>query len=385
VATIGVVTIKQELMAQSASLTNLEEIMKGFIYILAVFMLIGCEVTWRTKRANIKPPPNDGVPVFYDWYEDPDSGLDCESLKGRYYPKGNDELFRAIIRSLEFQNFNVGTMTEFFSDHDGIGLDDEEQKEFIHLSYSCAYLSQGVITFTHKKVGKIRRIKLQNMPTLGELEDAEDFYTKSFGCLLDKECKPPKLKLSSKQEEPEEPEPATEVKKEGCKPGDRACLETERVEAPVSGPDAKLDRDKFLELLNAYRAEKSLEPLAYDDRLDSAAEGWAEYHADLEDLSSPKLYHKHGKSNPAKRVKAEGYNPSALAENLARVESIDPNFLLVQWKNSPDHDKNLLRPNVKHAGISCVYAPLEDETIAPWVCVLNLGDEKTSKAKKKKK
>ena len=144
-------------------------------------------------------------------------------------------------------------------------------------------------------------------------------------------------------------------------------------------PDDKslVDRPFFLTLLNAYRKTKELQDVAYNDKLDAAATKWAEHHRDNNIKS---VVHIHNGSTPAKRVQEAGYNPSVVAENLARIVSPYMFELFDRWQKSKEYGKNMLAKDAKDIGLDCIEAPA-GENLGKYVCVLVLASQKEPKAR----
>jgi uncharacterized protein YkwD len=63
-----------------------------------------------------------------------------------------------------------------------------------------------------------------------------------------------------------------------------------------------------------------------------------------------------GGSDPLARVIAQGYDPAALAENIAAGHA-SAQATFGDWQNSADHNANMLDPGVTETGIGRAYNP----------------------------
>lgn len=125
-----------------------------------------------------------------------------------------------------------------------------------------------------------------------------------------------------------------------------------------------LDPEKALALINQYRADKRLKPLKLNAQLTAAAKAHARDLAKWDRISH---FGSDG-SNPWDRVKRTGYNASLAAENVGTGQ-ITFDEVLRGWKNSAGHNKNLLLPDARHAGLALVQDP-RTEFKSFWTLVL---------------
>lgn len=116
--------------------------------------------------------------------------------------------------------------------------------------------------------------------------------------------------------------------------------------------DTSLNTEHARDLINAYRKQKGLKPLALNAELTAAAKSHSKDLAKWDRISH---YGSDG-SNPWDRVKRAGYNARVAAENVgtgqASIEEV-----LKGWQESPGHNKNLLMADVEHMGIALVQDP----------------------------
>lgn len=134
-----------------------------------------------------------------------------------------------------------------------------------------------------------------------------------------------------------------------------ACMETGVMPPrPAGRPEAppQLDPEAARAAINAYRAGKSLRPLALDARLTAAAE------AHVRDLARHDRISHMGSdgSNPWQRIKRTGYAPRLAAENVAAGQATLAETVQ-DWKDSPTHNANLLNAEATQMGIAVAYDP----------------------------
>lgn len=114
----------------------------------------------------------------------------------------------------------------------------------------------------------------------------------------------------------------------------------------------KLEAERAMALINAYRREQGLKPVTLNSELTAAAKNHSKDLAKWDRISH---YGSDG-SNPWDRVKRAGYNARVAAENVgtgqATIEEV-----MKGWKESPGHNKNLLLPDAQHMGIALVQDP----------------------------
>ena len=114
----------------------------------------------------------------------------------------------------------------------------------------------------------------------------------------------------------------------------------------------KLDFEKALEDLNAYRRSKNLPSLQYDDRLNRASEVHAR------DLAAAGIISHTGTdgSGHGDRIQRQGYYFSIAGENVATGQ-LSWDAVFAAWQKSPGHNENLLRDDVTEFGLALVYEP----------------------------
>jgi hypothetical protein len=116
---------------------------------------------------------------------------------------------------------------------------------------------------------------------------------------------------------------------------------------------AQSQEAEFLKLLNAYRAEHGLGPVAITPKLTKAAL-W------MSTDMAEKDYINHTDSqgrDPFQRMSDLGYTFNTYkGENLAAGQK-SAQEAFIGWKNSPGHNANMLKPEFKAIGIARVYNP----------------------------
>jgi uncharacterized protein YkwD len=125
-----------------------------------------------------------------------------------------------------------------------------------------------------------------------------------------------------------------------------------------------LDPQRARDLINKYRREKGLKPLALNAQLSEAAKA---HSRDLAKWDRISHYGSDG-SNPWDRVKRAGYNAKVTAENVGTGQ-IDFAEVLRGWKDSPGHNKNLLMSDASEMGLALVQDP-KTEFKSFWTLVL---------------
>lgn len=117
---------------------------------------------------------------------------------------------------------------------------------------------------------------------------------------------------------------------------------------PTSG--VALDEDAAAAAISRYRAQHGLGPVVIDSRLIEAASLQAASNARIGRLS-----HESGGAFGDRMAEA-GFAKGYTAENLsAGSESFDQ--VLDRWKASPQHNRNMLIPQMKRVGMARVDAP----------------------------
>ena len=115
---------------------------------------------------------------------------------------------------------------------------------------------------------------------------------------------------------------------------------------------APLDRDAAVQMVNRYRAEHGLGPVAINPKLNEVAE------AHSEDLASGDRAAHEGSdgSDPWKRVERSGYYPRIAAENVGAGQRTLAE-VFKGWQDSPSHNDNLLLKGALDMGIALKHAP----------------------------
>jgi len=125
-----------------------------------------------------------------------------------------------------------------------------------------------------------------------------------------------------------------------------------------------LNPELALKIINDYRREQGLKPLALDAELTAAAKS---HSRDLAKWDRISHYGSDG-SNPWDRVKRTGYRARLAAENVGTGQ-IDFQEVMRGWKTSPGHNKNLLLADATHMGIALVQDP-KTEFKSFWTLVI---------------
>jgi uncharacterized protein YkwD len=115
---------------------------------------------------------------------------------------------------------------------------------------------------------------------------------------------------------------------------------------------ASLDANEALRLINDYRLQKGLPPLALDPHATAAADALAKDMAKHDHMSHI------GPSGQdvGKRLITAGYTYRLAAENVGVGQS-SLQETIEGWKKSPPHSRNMLLPGAKHIGIAYEYKP----------------------------
>jgi len=119
-----------------------------------------------------------------------------------------------------------------------------------------------------------------------------------------------------------------------------------------STPPTPLDVNIAVVDLNAYRRLHGLGPVVFNAKLTAASRVHAE------DLAAHGTISHSGTdgSGHGERVQRQGYYFSIAAENVATGQKSWAKVFQA-WKDSPDHNENLLRSGVTDFGIALVYEP----------------------------
>lgn len=125
-----------------------------------------------------------------------------------------------------------------------------------------------------------------------------------------------------------------------------------------------LNPERARDLVNQYRAEKGLKPLRLNAALTEAAKA---HSRDLAKWDRISHYGSDG-SNPWDRVKRTGYKPKLAAENVGTGQ-VSFDEVLVGWKESEGHNKNLLIADAREMGLALVQDP-KTEFKSFWTLVI---------------
>ena len=120
----------------------------------------------------------------------------------------------------------------------------------------------------------------------------------------------------------------------------------------LAAPGARIDAASAQDMLNAYRANAGLAPVAIDQRLMAVVEREARAMADAN-----RVDHAIARGNALKnRLDAEGYAHAEAVENVsAGYYTFAEAFS--GWRDSRSHNENMLNPNVRRMGIATHYRP----------------------------
>lgn len=115
---------------------------------------------------------------------------------------------------------------------------------------------------------------------------------------------------------------------------------------------ATFDAQRATQLINSYRAQNGLPPLRLNAELSEAAR------AHSQDLSNSDRISHYGSdgSDTLERVRRAGYNPRLTAENVGTGQS-SLEEVIEGWKNSRDHNANLLLADAEEMGMAMVHNP----------------------------
>ncbi|MGH6815683.1 MAG: CAP domain-containing protein [Hyphomicrobiaceae bacterium] len=135
---------------------------------------------------------------------------------------------------------------------------------------------------------------------------------------------------------------------------------------PVLTPDIPKVEIAIVEMTNAFRREQKLAAVKPNARLSAAARTYAVF------LAQSNLFsHTADGRQVDERVKAAGYTPCLVAENLS-LNMDSRGFPTVRlatdavegWKNSPGHRKNMLTPHVTEIGVAVAKAKNEEKYLS---------------------
>lgn len=118
-----------------------------------------------------------------------------------------------------------------------------------------------------------------------------------------------------------------------------------------------------IELSNDYRLSRGLSALAIDERLNRAAQAFADYYV-AHPGTQAEWSHEYDGSTPFERAQAAGYDGRCVGENLGWQGTDGPLSVLGDvsegmvngWIASPPHHENLVHPEFDDIGVgSAVY------------------------------
>ena len=120
----------------------------------------------------------------------------------------------------------------------------------------------------------------------------------------------------------------------------------------LASPTARVDEQKALSMLNQYRAQSGIAPLALDPRLNRIAEDYAKKMA-----AADKMGHDvDGHSLLGSRLKGYGYPFSNAGENVAAgYHTLAEAFS--GWRESKVHEATMLSPRATRVGLATTWAP----------------------------
>ncbi len=133
-------------------------------------------------------------------------------------------------------------------------------------------------------------------------------------------------------------------------------------EAGPYRPEAKADlqqvRKQIVERTNTFRKEHKRASLERNEKLDQAAQAFADYMA-----RTGRYGHSADGNAPQERIAKQGYESCMVAENIATrfqttgfgTDSLAEG-LMQGWIESPGHRENLLRPHVTQTGVGIAVA-----------------------------
>jgi uncharacterized protein YkwD len=123
---------------------------------------------------------------------------------------------------------------------------------------------------------------------------------------------------------------------------------------PGDGPDLAKATQQVIDQTNDFRRSEKLAPVKVHDKLTATARDFANFMA-----NSGKYGHEADGHTPAERAQAQGYAYCLVAENIAYVyrstgfatDELSKQFV-EGWKNSPEHRKNMLDPDMTETGVA---------------------------------
>lgn len=101
---------------------------------------------------------------------------------------------------------------------------------------------------------------------------------------------------------------------------------------------------QMLQLVNNARIQKNIRPLCLSDKLVKAATAHSTYQASINTMTHD------GPVSLGDRFVRQGYQPSAVAENVGFTSTPFIQVVFDIWMSSPEHRANILDPNYVHFG-----------------------------------
>jgi uncharacterized protein YkwD len=115
--------------------------------------------------------------------------------------------------------------------------------------------------------------------------------------------------------------------------------------APSQYEDHAFER-RVVDLVNQIRVQQGLRALAYDTRLDAAAEQHTQHMTLVDQMAHDGI----GDGTPGERIAANGF-VNAWGENVA-VGQTTAEQVVQEWMASPGHRANILNPTFSHIGVA---------------------------------
>ena len=110
----------------------------------------------------------------------------------------------------------------------------------------------------------------------------------------------------------------------------------------MQNADAKAQQ--MLQLVNAARMQNNIRPLCLSNKLTRAAQGQSTYEASVNTMTHD------GPVALGDRFLRQGYQPSAVAENVGFTSTPFAQVVFDIWMSSPEHRANILDPQYVHFG-----------------------------------
>ena len=128
--------------------------------------------------------------------------------------------------------------------------------------------------------------------------------------------------------------------------------------SPLNTQASSISRDGVAGLVNQERIERGLNPLASNDKLQTAAQWKAD---DM--IEKDYWEHFHNGKSPWQWMNEAGYDYLDAGENLA-IDFSELELVHQAWMNSPTHKENIINPKYKEIGIGIASGDFEGhETI----------------------